>query len=200
MFTFTEEIFLLINFILIWSKLKNFIFLCSDIYIKKHYFWWKLHSSILSRHYIFLSSLVFRPIFMLLVFLNFSQTVKIWIYFWFSCFRSSHRRCVHFILWKYSTSWKYSLYFVYIFRMCWNFLIKFCSSDPSFDRNILRFLYLKFKTSAHAHITIAYYYALFTNFLRWYEFLKLLLVYILNKRSWSMVLLTWSCDFSKNIF
>ena len=37
MFTFTEEIYLFINFILIWGKLKNFIFLCSDIYIKKHY-------------------------------------------------------------------------------------------------------------------------------------------------------------------
>ena len=64
-----------------------------------------------------------------------------------------------------SASWKYSMYFVYIFRTGWNFLIKFCSSDPSFNRNILRSLYLKFKTSAHAHIAIAYYYALFTNFL-----------------------------------
>ena len=64
-----------------------------------------------------------------------------------------------------STSWKCGLYFVYIFRTGWNFLIKFRSSDPSFNRNILRFLYLKFKTSAHAHIAIAYYYALFTNFL-----------------------------------
>ena len=60
--------------------------------------------------------------------------------------------------------------FFYIFRMGWNFLIKFCSSDPSFNRNILRSLYLKFKASAHAHIVIAYYYTLFTNFLRWCEF------------------------------
>ena len=60
-----------------------------------------------------------------------------------------------------------------------NFLIKLCSSDPSFNRNILRALYLKFKTSALAHIAIAYYYALFTNFLTWHEFLKLPLVYIL---------------------
>ena len=36
------------------------------------------------------------------------------------------------------------------------FFNKFCSSDPSFNRNILRPLYLKFKTSAHAHIAIAY--------------------------------------------
>ena len=28
-----------------------------------------------------------------------------------------------------STSWKYILYFLYIFRTGWNFLIKFCSSD-----------------------------------------------------------------------
>ena len=34
--------------------------------------------------------------------------------------------------------------FFYIFRMGWNFLIKFCSSDPSFNRNILSSLYLKF--------------------------------------------------------
>ena len=79
----------------------------------------------------------------------------------------------------YSTSWKYSIYFVYIFRTGWNFLIKSCSSDSSFNRNFLRSLYLKFKTSAHAHIVIAYYYALFTNFFTWYEFLKLSLVYIL---------------------
>ena len=37
--------------------------------------------------------------------------------------------------------------FFYIFRTDWNFLMKFCSSDPSFNRNILRSLYLKFKPS-----------------------------------------------------
>ena len=68
------------------------------------------------------------------------------------------------------TSWKDGLYFACIFRTGWNFLIKFCSSDPSFNRNNSKFLYLKFKTSAHAHTKIAYYYALFTNFLTWYEF------------------------------
>ena len=60
-------------------------------------------------------------------------------------------------------------YSVYIFRTDWDFFIKFCSSDPSFNRNILRSLYLKFKTSAHVHIIITYYYVLFTNFLTWYE-------------------------------
>ena len=44
------------------------------------------------------------------------------------------------------------------------FLIKFCSSDPSFNINIFRSLYLKFKTSAHAQIAITHYYVL-TNFL-----------------------------------
>ena len=68
-----------------------------------------------------------------------------------------------------STSGKCSLYFVYIFRTGWNFLLKFCSSHPSFSRNILRSLYLNFKTSAYTHIAISYYYALFTNFLIWYE-------------------------------
>ena len=50
-----------------------------------------------------------------------------------------------------SISWKWSLYFVYIFRTGWNSLIKFCSSDHSYSRNILRSLYLKFKTSAHCN-------------------------------------------------
>ena len=70
----------------------------------------------------------------------------------------------------YSPSWKCSLDFVYIVRTNWNFLIKFWSSDPSFNRNFLRSLYLKFKTSVHAYIAITYYYVLFTNFLSWYEF------------------------------
>ena len=69
-----------------------------------------------------------------------------------------------------STSWKCSLPFVDIFRTYWTFLIKFCSSDPSFNRNILRSQYLKFQTSAHVHIAITYVYVLFTNFLSLYEF------------------------------
>ena len=72
------------------------------------------------------------------------------------------RRCVR------STWWISSLHFVYIFRKDWNFLTKLCSSDPSFNRNILRSLYLKFKTSADAQIAMTYYYVLFINFLTWY--------------------------------
>ena len=53
--------------------------------------------------------------------------------------------------------------------MDWNLLIKFYSFDPSFDRIILRSLYLKFKTSAHAQITITHHYVLFTYFLTSYE-------------------------------
>ena len=48
--------------------------------------------------------------------------------------------------------------FISFFRTDWNFLIKFCNSDPSFNRKILTSLYLKFKTSAHAHIAITYYF------------------------------------------
>ena len=51
-----------------------------------------------------------------------------------------------------STSWKFGLYFVYIFIADWDFLIKFCISDPSFNRNILTSLYLKSGTSAHAQL------------------------------------------------
>ena len=79
-------------------------------------------------------------------------------------FEFSIRGVVH------STSWIFSLYFVYIFKTDWKLLFKFSSSDSSFDRIILRSLFLKFKTSAHAQIAIYHYYVLFTNYLPWYEF------------------------------
>ena len=68
-----------------------------------------------------------------------------------------------------STSWKFNLYFVYIFRTDWNFLTKFGSSDPSFNRRILTLLYLKFEAFAHAQIAINHYYILLTSFLTWCE-------------------------------
>ena len=40
----------------------------------------------------------------------------------------------------------------YIFIADWNFLINFCSSDLSFNGNILRSLYLNSDTSAHAQL------------------------------------------------
>ena len=64
---------------------------------------------------------------------------------------------------------KFSLHIVYIFRTGWNFLIQFCYSNPSYNRNIVRSLYLKFKIFAHAQITITHYYVLFTYLLTWYE-------------------------------
>ena len=51
-----------------------------------------------------------------------------------------------------STSWKFILYFVYIFIANWNFLTKFCSSDLIFKRNILTFLYLESETLAHVQL------------------------------------------------
>ena len=78
---------------------------------------------------------------------------------------STKWNAVHSTFWQYSTSWKCSLHFFYVFRTDWNFSMKFCSSDPSFNRNILRLLYLKFKPSVYAHIAITYYFVLFTNFL-----------------------------------
>ena len=59
---------------------------------------------------------------------------------------------VHSVSWKYSTWWKFGLYFVYIFIADWNFLTNFCSSHPSFNGNILTSLYLKSETSAHAQL------------------------------------------------
>ena len=51
-----------------------------------------------------------------------------------------------------STSWKFGLYFVYIFIADWNFLTKFCSPDLSFNRNVLTSLYLKSEASARAQL------------------------------------------------
>ena len=42
--------------------------------------------------------------------------------------------------------------FVYIFIVDSNFLTKFCSSNPSFNENILTSLYLTSETSAHAQL------------------------------------------------
>ena len=55
------------------------------------------------------------------------------------------------------------------FRSCFQkgleFLTKFGSSNSSFTRNILTFLYLKFESSEHAQMAIILYYILFTCFL-----------------------------------
>ena len=84
----------------------------------------------------------------------------------------------------YSTSWKISLHFVYIFRTDWNFLIKFCSSDTSFDRNILTFLYLKFKTSVNVKVGNTHNYVLFT--ISWHDMnLKLTLEIYFDKWSFT---------------
>ena len=56
-----------------------------------------------------------------------------------------------------STSWIFSLYFVYIFKTDSKFLFKFTDSDSSFNSNILRFLSIKSKTSAHTQTTINHY-------------------------------------------
>ena len=81
------------------------------------------------------------------------------------------------IQFRFSTVRGCAFYFVEIQSAFWlylqnglEFLIKFCSSHPSFNRNIFRSLHLKFKTSAHAYIAITYYFVLFTNFLTRYEF------------------------------
>ena len=80
--------------------------------------------------------------------------------------------------WKYCTSWELTLHFVRIFRTDWSFLTKFGNSDPSFNRNILEVLCLKFETFAHAQIAVIHYYILFTSFLHDMK-LKLTLGYLL---------------------
>ena len=53
-----------------------------------------------------------------------------------------------------STSRKFGLYFAYIFIANWDFLTKFCSSDPSFKRNILTSLYLRYVNLRMCNYTI----------------------------------------------
>ena len=101
-------------------------------------------------------------------------------------------------LWKYSTLWIFSMYFVYIITKDWSFLSKFWTSDPSVNRNIFRSLYLEFKTSTHVQIAITHYYVLFTNI--WIRNrddmnLRFTLGKHFGKWSGSMILSTWSRDF-----
>ena len=51
-----------------------------------------------------------------------------------------------------SSSWKFGLYFLYVFIADGNFLTKFCISDPCFNRNILTSLYLKSESYAYAQL------------------------------------------------
>ena len=53
--------------------------------------------------------------------------------------------------------------FFYIFRTDWIFKMEFRSCDSSFNRKILRLLYLKFRPSAHAHTAVTYHFVLFTE-------------------------------------
>ena len=79
------------------------------------------------------------------------------------------RRGVHSTLWKYPTSWKSILHFVYVFRAEQRFLAKFWSPDTSFNENILTPLNSNFKTFVHAQIATTHYNVLFINFLNLYE-------------------------------
>ena len=98
---------------------------------------------------------------------------------------------MHSTLWRYSTLSKFILYFVYLFRTDRNFLSNFCSSDPSFDRNILRSLYLKFKISAHAQTTVTLYYLQIS----WHDMnFKLTWGMHFDKLSWLMILSAWLHD------
>ena len=107
----------------------------------------------------------------------------------FKNFYYKGRGVTHSTSWKYSISWKFNLQFIYILRTDWNFLMEFCGSDLSFNINILSFIFLKFKTSAHAQIAITHYQVLFTNLLTWYE----IETYIWDRFwsvKWSMILST----------
>ena len=68
------------------------------------------------------------------------------------CVTDFRKGAVHSTSCKFSTWWKFGLYFVYIFIADWNFLTKFCSSDPSFNGNILASLYLKSEISYYIQV------------------------------------------------
>ena len=70
------------------------------------------------------------------------------------------------------------------------FLTKFGSLDPNFNRSILTILYLKSKTSAHVQIALIHYYVLFVSCMIWIWNLGILF----DNWSWSMILSTWSRD------
>ena len=98
-----------------------------------------------------------------------------------------------------STWWEFSLHFVYIFRTDWNFLIKFCSFDPSLNRNIYLNLYLKFKTSACAQTAVIHYYVKLTNFLTWYWIWNLHWGYVLFNEVGQWLYQLDRVTFSKNV-
>ena len=57
---------------------------------------------------------------------------------------------------------------LFIFSYCTaNFLTKFCSSDPSFNRNILTSLYLKSEHLRMRNYAITRLYILYTSFTTW---------------------------------
>ena len=64
-----------------------------------------------------------------------------------------------------STSWKFTVYFVDVFKTDWNFFTKLGSFDPKLNWTTLKLLYLKFETSAPAQIAFIHYYTFFTSFL-----------------------------------
>ena len=88
----------------------------------------------------------------------------------------------------------------YIFRRDWNFLMKFWSSDPSFNRKILRSLYLKLKPSAHGHIAITYHFTIIYKFLAIIRILNALWGYILVGKVGRWFYQLDRLTFSKNIF
>ena len=117
----------------------------------------------------------------------------------YSKFISNRGRCAS---WKYSTLWKFSLHFVYIFRTDWNFAIKFANSDPSFRFQISDFKILIFKIQNICTCSNYYYSLLFII----YKFLDMIWIWNLH---WGYILINevsqWfyqldHVNFSKNVF
>lgn len=103
----------------------------------------------------------------------------------------------HSTSWKCSTSWRFGLYFAYIFIVDRNFLTKFCRSDLSFNRNILTLLYMKFKTSAYVQIAFILY---CTSFLTWCEFETYIWVAFWQMKLVNNLINLITCFFLKIVF
>ena len=104
---------------------------------------------------------------------------------------------VHCTSWKCSSSWKFSLLIVYIFKRPWHFfLTKFWFSNQMFIWNIFTPICLKFDTFAHANPRLLFYTYLQIS---WHDICwKLTLRILFEKWRHKMTSRMWSRNFSQN--
>ena len=97
-----------------------------------------------------------------------------------------------------STSWKFNLHIVDIFKRAWDFLTKFLHSDQMLSINIFTPLYSKCEVSAYAQlaITLTYYWQISWHGISW----KFTLSILLDKWDQKLTSWMWSRDTSGNSY